>query len=192
MSSLRYVLALGGALAVTARAADPPTIVQIRANYAAVNASIGAQKYKKQSGEVAGCGDFYRVYTRWLDSRGTIRRLDEKVYGDSVSAGSEFFSSFWFDAAGRLDFALYQQTRYDYKIVPDKNGVNQPVLKNGQPVVAKVRPEVELRAYFDDQGRVLRLLNNYPLGAQETAEVVRMLRHTAATPWKSLLNPRGC
>lgn len=192
MSRLRYVLALGGALALTAQATDPPTIVQIRANYVAVNASIGAQKYKRQSGEVAGCGDFYTVYTRWLDPRGTVRRLDEKVYGDSVSAGSAFFSSFWFDAAGRLDFALYQQTRYDYKIVPDKNGVNQPVLKNGQPVVADVRPEVELRVYFDDQGRVLRLLNNYPLGAQETAEVVRMLRHTAAAPWKKLLNSGGC
>ena len=192
MFRLSSVVALGGALALTAQAADPPAIVQIRANYAAVNASIGAQKYRKQSGEVGGCGDFSTVYTRWLDPRGTVRRLDEKVYGDSVSAGAEFFSSFWFDAAGRLDFALYQQTRYDYRVAPDRKGVSQPVLKNGQPVVAKVRPEIELRVYFGDQGRVLRTLNKYPLSAQKTAEVVKLLRQTAATPWTKLLTPGGC
>ncbi|ANC71525.1 hypothetical protein [Deinococcus radiodurans] len=171
---LAFVLPAAGALAPT------PAITQIRANYAAVNAQIEAGHYRRQHRDSQGCGDSTGSYDRWLDRNGKTRRLRSEVTFEDTPGGMTALTSVWFDAAGRPDFVLYQNTEYKYDIQVNKDG---SITDRGVKSRAQT---AEMRVYFDDQGRVIRQLNKFPMTKQEAGALLQEFRTLIGTPWAQL------
>lgn len=173
-SFLAFVLPVAGTLA------PPQAITQIRANYAAVNAQIGAGQYRRQHREGRGCGDSFGSYDRWLDGRGQTRRLSAEETFDDLPGGMTTLTSVWFDAAGRADFVLYQSTEYEYDLQVNKDG---SVTSRGLKSKAQT---AEMRVYFDDRGRVIRQLNRFPMTPQDASTLTEQFRTLIKTPWARL------
>lgn len=167
-----------------ARAADPPTIVQIRANYNAVNAQIEQGRYRAQRKEVRLCGDSVVSYTRWLDGRGVVRRLTAEQIDDAMNASTNTLTSLWFSASGRLGFVLYQSSDETYDVYTDAQG---RIVNNG---MTGRHETAELRVYFDSAGRVVRTLSKYAMPNNELAAHIADFKKMAAQPWGSLTG--GC
>lgn len=155
-----------------AGAIDSAQIIQIRHNYATVNRELAAHYYRKQIKDGPVCGDISSEYARWIDSHGKVRKMAVNVYGDSIALGFTEKYELWFDTAGRLDFVLFRKTHNTGEYLQTQKQI------------------VEMRAYYNEQGQVLRFLNKYPISKTDVKTHSEQFKKLALDGWQTA--DKGC
>lgn len=157
-------------LSATAWADESPQIVQIRQNYLTVNQELNLYHKEYKDGPV--CGDISSDYTRWLDRRGQVRKLMVNYYNDSVALGFTQKYELWFDQEGRLNFVLFRKT------------------ENMGEYLQTQKQVIEMRAYYDSKGQIIKILNKYPMAKAEEQNHIQDFKKMAVKGWP--LADEGC